>query len=325
MKIILALLMVASCALSVFGQAKAASKPFTLSLGVEGEFINGHEPTEGSHVVKAGSRIFIRITKTNTSNHKMGCGTVSNSMTALDPSYEYDVRRSTGDPASKHVINHMELGSRAFQGLGCEFKPGESSTSGGNEITRLYDLSQPGEYTIQVSQAGSDKPNAEVVKSNTITVTVTDDDSVIERATPPFRLRIDASSAGTAADHLVVKAGAEVGIDIVKTNTSKHEEDCIMIHNNMTGVDDKYQYDLRDRSGNPVDKRRIEHPEPFIIPPGSCTLKPGESQASGGNTITRLYDLSRPGEYAVQVSQPVSDNPKDGVVKSNTITITVTE
>jgi len=171
----------------------------------------------------------------------------------------------------------------------------------------------------------SDKPNAEVVKSNATTVTVTDDDSVIERATPPFTLRIDAYSAGTAADHLVVKAGAEVGIDIVKTNTSKHEEDCVAIHNNMTGLDDKYQFDVRDSGGNPVDKRGIEHPEPLITPPGSCTLKPGESQASGGNTITRLFNLSRPANYTIQVSQPVSDNPEDGVVKSNTITVTITE
>ncbi len=117
MKIVSALLMVASFALSVFGQAQAASQPFTLSLGVEGEFINGHEPTEGSHVVKAGSSIFIRITKTNTSNHKMGCGRVSNSLTGLDPSYAYDVRRSSGDPASKHVINHMELGSETSRAL----------------------------------------------------------------------------------------------------------------------------------------------------------------------------------------------------------------
>jgi hypothetical protein len=59
-------------------------------------------------------------------------------------------------------------------------------------------------------------------------------------------------------------------------------------------------------------------------PPTRWKLKPGEAQA-GTATITRLYDLSRPGNYTIQVSQPLSDNPEDGVVKSNTITVTVTE
>jgi len=173
MIIVPVLLLAASCGLSAVGQTQAASQPFTLTLGVEGEFINGHEPTEGSHVVKTGSNIYLTIKKTNTSKHKMGCGRVANRMTGLDPAYEYDVRNGNGNPVGKHVINHMELGSRDFQGLGCEFRPGESSTSGGNEITRLYDLSQPGEYSIQVSQPVTGKPKAEVVKSNTITVTVT--------------------------------------------------------------------------------------------------------------------------------------------------------
>jgi hypothetical protein len=307
MKITLAALLVASCAASSVGQGQAASHAFTISISAE------------RPVVKAGSDVSIRVQMTNTSKHIIDCTMAPSNVTGADRKYRYEVRDDTGKPLNAVRIDTIHESGSIWP---CTFKPGESTAPSDNMISRLYDLRRSGEYVIQVSR---DDPKEGLVKSNTITVTVTDDDRVIERATPPFTLRIDAYSAGTAADHLVVKAGAEVGIDIVKTNTSKHEEDCVIIHNNMTGLDDKYQFDVRDSSGNPVDKRRIERPEPFIMPPSSCTLKPGESQASGGNTITRLYNLSRPGNYTIQVSQPVPDNPEDGVVKSNTITVTVTE
>jgi hypothetical protein len=40
--------------------------------------------------------------------------------------------------------------------------------------------------------------------------------------------------------------------------------------------------------------------------------------------VSRLHDMSRPGQYVIQVSRYVSDNLKDGVLKSNIITVTVT-
>ena len=325
MKITVVLLLVAGCALFALGQAQANSQPFTLTLGVEGNFFNWYQPSEGSHVVKTGSKIYLTIKKTNTSKGNLGCDRLTNSMTNLDPAYEYDVRHHNGNPVVKHVINHLELASTDLHGLGCEFKPGESSTSGGNEITRLYDISQPGEYAVQVSQPTSDKPDATAVKSNTLTLTVTDDDSVIEQATTPFALRIDAYAEGVSSYNLAVKAGEEVGIHIVKTNTSmRREEDCSMTHNSMTGLDDKYEYEVRDSAGNPVGKKAITSPEPFAsVPSQGCTIKPGASQTSFA-TMSRLYDLSRPGNYTIQVSQPASDNPADGIVKSNVISVKVT-
>jgi hypothetical protein len=43
-----------------------------------------------------------------------------------------------------------------------------------------------------------------------------------------------------------------------------------------------------------------------------------------GDDISLLYDLSQPGAYTVQLSRTLSDDPKDGVVKSNAITVKVT-
>jgi hypothetical protein len=44
----------------------------------------------------------------------------------------------------------------------------------------------------------------------------------------------------------------------------------------------------------------------------------------GTSDIGRLYDMSRPGKYHVQVSRRASENEKDGVVESNKIRVTVT-
>lgn len=54
----------------------------------------------------------------------------------------------------------------------------------------------------------------------------------------------------------------------------------------------------------------------------SCSLDPGMSQASVA-TITKLYDMSRPGIYTVQVSQPASGSAAEGLVKSKAVKIKV--
>jgi len=134
----------------------------------------------------------------------------------------------------------------------------------------------------------------------------------------PFTLTI-------SAEEPVVKAGSDLYIKVQMANTSKHDIDCTVADNGMLGMDVKYHYDVRDSSGNPVAENKMNHPE---LAPGHfrlCTLKPGENATSGGNLITKLYNLSRPGKYLIQVSRAVSRNPKDGLVKSNTITVTVTQ
>jgi hypothetical protein len=157
MKTIFALLVVASCAL--FAVSQAASRPFKLIISAE-------DP-----VVKAGSNIFIKVQMTNTSNHDEDCSMSDNSMLGMDVRYKYDVRDSTGNAASENVIKHPELATGHFRL--CTLKPGDTATSGGNLITKLYKLNQPGDYLVQVSRDVSDNPKDGMVKSNTIKVTVT--------------------------------------------------------------------------------------------------------------------------------------------------------
>lgn len=304
---------------------QVGSPPFILSIGVSGDLISA---TEGPHVVRAGSDIFITIITTNISKRGMHCSKVVDSATNLDPGYEYDIRDSSGNPVKKNVRNGPEIGS--FRNLGCILKAGQSMASS-SLLTTAFDLSKPGEYTIQVSRRISE--NADVdegfVKSNTITLMVTDDDAVIDKATPRFALSIAAYSNGRFSETnipFIVKAGEDVGVNITKTVTSKHEVDCSIAWSNLSGLDEKYQYDVRDSSGNPVGKHTTTQPLPYMSGLSSGVCKPGEAPGnSGNNTITRLYDLSRPGKYTIQVSQPTSNNPADGAVKSNTITVTVTQ
>jgi len=273
-------------------------------------------------VVKAGADVWVKVRVTNTSTRTIDASANIDDMIGVNPNYVFDVRDSSGNQVSKRVYKHPELatGSPIFRSL----KPGESLVDE-QDLSRLDDLSEPGQYVIQVSQRVSEQRKDELVRSNTITITVSDDDSLIERSTPPFALVIDGYAMGETGDHVVVKPGTEVGINITKRNTSKHEIDCSGSWSNITGLDEKYRYDVRDGSGNPVGKHTIEHPIPFMRGPNNSTCKPGGSGGSGANTITRLYDLSRPGDYTIQVSQPISDHPEDGVVKSNTITVTVTD
>jgi hypothetical protein len=123
------------------------------------------------------------------------------------------------------------------------------------------------------------------------------------------------------AEKPVVRAGSDIWIKIQMTNMSNHDVDCSSAY--VNGIDRRYQYDIRDGGGSSM-KKTSEHPE---LVPGQfqlCTLKPGESTTSRDSRISWLHDLSRPGKYLVYVSRGVSDDEKDGFVKSNTITITVT-
>jgi hypothetical protein len=116
-----------------------------------------------------------------------------------------------------------------------------------------------------------------------------------------------------------VKAVSEVAIKIRLRNTSN--QDLIVTAVYFDGIDGSYTQEVHDKNGNLV--------EPAVRQGGISLrtakqiLKPGET-ARGETHISPQYDLSQPGEYVIQLSRPISDDPKDGVVKSNKLKITVT-
>jgi hypothetical protein len=137
-----------------------------------------------------------------------------------------------------------------------------------------------------------------------------------QAAKAPFALEI-------STDQPVVKAGSAVWIKVHLTNTSKRTMDCSATISNMTGVDPNYIFEVRDEAANAAPIRMHEHPELATGQPISRSLKPGES-LTDDEEVSQVIDMSRPGQYTIQVSRRVSDSKKDGVVKSNAITISVT-
>jgi hypothetical protein len=90
-------------------------------------------------------------------------------------------------------------------------------------------------------------------------------------------------------------------------------------------LDRAYEYDVRDDGGNLVPKAVRSAPEEGNGWSGiPRAIKPGETCEARGGSIDHLYDMTRPGKYTIQVSRRISNDPKDGVVKSNIITVTVT-
>jgi hypothetical protein len=119
-----------------------------------------------------------------------------------------------------------------------------------------------------------------------------------------------------------VESGSQVELVIVMKNISNHDLHYSLSYSN--GLDRAYQYDVRDSSGRAVELLTKKHPEigePFHIWP-QHVVRPGETDSSGG-AISNFYDMTKPGEYTIQVSRLLSDNPKDGVVKSNKITVNI--
>ncbi len=301
-------------------QQSAINLPFTLEItaNLNKNHSNEWDFANPDRTVLAGDMVVIAVRKTNRSNHEIAKKV---QWSGDRVGHQIEVSDSGGAllKANIHVAKAGEPGPGGPMWIigtkDAVLQPEESYVErdfvSGHPFLSSYDLSQPGKYTIQVSEPVSSEPGAEIIKSNAITVTVVPAD------TPLFELSIP--------DHIDVNVGKDFVFNINRKNTSHQDEDCSRLWEPITSLDLRYQFSVLDSSGNPVPKRTIEQP------PGSNlhavletqTCKPGELTFSPRNVITKLYDLGRPGNYTVQVLQPMSANPADGVVKSNVLSITV--
>jgi hypothetical protein len=128
----------------------------------------------------------------------------------------------------------------------------------------------------------------------------------------PFTLTISVADA-------VVKAGTPVQVKVRMTNISDHD---VNVSGSYDGpVNISYRYDVRDSAGRPAKSR--QHNNPISGHSRIRTLKPGES-TEDMTLVTEEFDMANPGVYVIQLSRPATDNPKEGVVKSNKLEVTVT-
>lgn len=237
--------------------------------------------------------------------------------------FEYYVHDSSGNLLKEREQKADPLGR--FSGSEGDdrktLRAGQSLADEGALSSHIFPgLTKPGTYTLQLGWGPELGETGEVVvKSNIITVTVT------ERT--PFTLKLSGYSEGAASTkgtNFVAKKGKYIGISIQKFNISEHAIPCSTANNVFTGLDDKFQYDIRDSNGTPVTRRAVSEPRnPYTNGDSYEPCPAGHSMASGSLDLTKAFDLSQPGVYTIRVSQPVSENPLDGEVRSNKITVTV--
>jgi hypothetical protein len=133
----------------------------------------------------------------------------------------------------------------------------------------------------------------------------------------------------------VVKVGANVGVDIAKKNISNQNIEYVR-RLGFLGVG--YDIVVTDSSGRQMPEGEFLHAKRSSLPPhwqgeGSeiiGALKPGQvlHQSFDANLVR---DMTKPGAYTIQISQTVYASQADFkagkkiVVRSNTVTVTVTD
>ena len=154
--VILGIVVQAIAILAICAQEPATS-PFTVRLS----------PMQPE--VRSGSRVEVKVVVTNTSDHELRFTSIRDRLTSS--SYLIDVRDSSGRRAPQ------KAGTGAGQGMHSSYlrppiKPGESFKENVN-VSAWFDLSEPSEYSIQLSRRDSEDMD---VKSNVIHVTVLPND-----------------------------------------------------------------------------------------------------------------------------------------------------
>jgi len=131
-----------------------------------------------------------------------------------------------------------------------------------------------------------------------------------------------AASVAVTAAHSLVRTGEDVYVHVTLTNNSKQ---AVVIEFRSPLCD--YTVEVRDSAGNLApdtdskSKSDCSHPHPSGAD-GFVRLKPNES-TTGTISVSMFSDLSRTGEYSVQVGWREPKELGGVVVKSNTVKVTV--
>lgn len=267
-------------------------------------------------IAEVGSPVVVRLTIKNTSDHDVCAGGPS------CPPVEISVLDSDGKPVPETPYGREIHGkvwpsallngfARSGTVIGAPpippLHPGNTSKWAPENLSREYDMSKPGTYTVQARRTDADSEFA--VESNALTVTLI---PAAERPKTSFTLAL-------IADEDTVRAGDKISLLTEVTNTSDHE-----IVYDMANT--KLDVHVRDAQGNlasPLQGGR-EFRKQFGMGGSPQTLqrmKPGGSVYGRVGAVQELYDMKRPGDYTIQVSH--FDDETKTWVKSNTITVTV--
>lgn len=282
-------------------------------------------------VVQAGSPVEVEVTAKNVSDRPAIYLISGHTYYAA-----FDVRDSAGDQPLTRRGRALLLG----EGLSYDdfpkgstpeapelIDPGGSVTVKEQVPADIFDLTKPGNYIIQLQPWGHDS-----IRSNTVTVTVVQGTTpyLAPVAQPPISVTIQAVGGSS------VFPGGKVGIEVTTKNTSNHWI------NERTASDQRdlqrfFRVDVQDSQGGaPPDSgfgrsvgNRGDAPYRYLrqqATPGREDLMGLSYNVAQERTqvvsVGDLYDLSKPGQYTIQVRR--WDDETKTWVKSNTLTVTVT-
>lgn len=134
-------------------------------------------------------------------------------------------------------------------------------------------------------------------------------------ANTPFSLTI-------ATKESTVRAGSPVLVEVKMENKSDHD---LAVYRAVSGDLDQggwvYKVSVRDTKGVEPPQTKFAQSVGVAGSGGYVSLRPEKTLTDRCN-VAKLYDLSRPGNYTIQVER--LDEQSKAFVKSNTITVTVT-
>jgi len=137
-------------------QKQLFKPPFTLVLSAD------------KTTVGLGTEVWVRVKWTNTSGQELDASASILDATNVDPNFLFELLDENQRPVPKRAYKFPDTFGHAEFGT---LKPGESMTHDIN-LVRLFEIKQPGKYTVQVSRAIPEALGDGAVKSNILIITV---------------------------------------------------------------------------------------------------------------------------------------------------------
>lgn len=259
----------------------------------------------------------------------------------IGTTYTVDIRDAQGnlppDTSLGRVMKYNRDGSvndsavtLLTKSLGLSLKPGETFADT-IDVGATYDLSQPGQYRVQVERMGS---NGQIqAKSNIITINVipaqNGAQAVASTSAPPFSLTISMLPSDS------VSRGTQVALKVTTQNTSDHTIALWADTADNRQGNSTYQISIHAADGSVPADTPMGHQQKARtgVPRGAgysmtsaatkgqrFALKPGESWTDTV-MLNELYDLNKPGQYTIQVRR--FDPATGTMVTSNDITLAI--
>jgi hypothetical protein len=312
-------------------QAAAAEYPPQSNEPAGPQFTMTLSPVQA--VVQAGSAVKAKVVTVNTSSYELYFEyPVGPDRTTSYVATVHDENGNTppDTPGNRRFRANLVEGSFTFDRI----KPGGVSTDV-IDLGRLYDLSHPGTYTIQVQRSATISPV--VVKSNSVTITVIPVDTPqtspssaqAPASQPPFSL-----SLWTSPRALTFPLQG-VWFDVITKNVSDHKVFLRTETPEKQQAGSVYKVDVKDSNGaSPTKKEsgrlsKIDDNAPLSSALTSTPRQAGESLCLHPGEDWRdtiqlkdFYDINTAGQYTIQVRR--WDDETKTWVKSNPLTVTVT-